>query len=116
MHQFLTLLWWLVVGHAVADFVVQSDTIALSKNRNLPNKTGVPWQFWLSAHALVHGGAVTLILVSPILGACEAVAHWAIDFGKCENWYDMATDQLFHLARKILWLLVSMSLLGLRAP
>jgi|HubBroStandDraft_4_1064222.scaffolds.fasta_scaffold59624_4 hypothetical protein len=103
-HHFLTLLWWLVVGHALADFALQSDAMALGKNRHLSNKTGVPWPYWLSAHAMIHGGTVAIILRSPVLGVFETMAHWVIDFGKCEGYYGIHIDQALHGACKLLWL------------
>ena len=111
MVRFLTLFWWLVVGHALADFVLQSETMALGKNRHLSSKTAVPWPYWLSAHALIHGGIVTLILTSPLLGAFEAVAHWTIDFGKCDGYYGIHIDQGLHAACKLLWLALCLELI-----
>lgn len=104
-------LWWLLVGHAVMDFWAQSDALAQMKNRNRPN-TRVPpgqkpqtmWPYALGAHALMHGGAVALITGSVTLGSFEAAAHFAIDFGKCENWYGIHVDQALHVACKLAWL------------
>jgi|SRR5271165_3728317 len=100
------LLWWLIVGHALADFVLQGEVMALGKNRNLPSRTGVPWFYWLGAHALVQGGAVAIVLDSPALGLAEAIAHWTIDFGKCDEWYGFNTDQILHGVCKLAWVLI----------
>jgi hypothetical protein len=102
----LGLLWWLIVSHAVGDFVLQDETMAKGKNRNLPGQTGVPWFYWLSAHALVQGGGVAIVLGSPVLGLSETIAHWVIDFGKCEDWYGLNTDQALHGLCKIIWLTI----------
>jgi hypothetical protein len=110
MHHFLTLLWWLATGHALADFALQSETMALGKNRHLSSKTGVPWPYWLGAHALIHGATVAIILTSPMLGVFEAMAHWAIDFGKCEGYYGIHIDQALHAACKFLWLALCFAL------
>jgi hypothetical protein len=104
-------LWWLLVGHVVMDFWAQSDALAQMKNRNRPN-TRVPpgqkpqtmWPYALTAHALMHGAAVAYILASVPLGIAEAVAHWLIDFGKCENWYGIHADQAMHVVCKLIWL------------
>jgi hypothetical protein len=41
---------------------------------------------------------------SATLGLLETVAHWAIDFGKCEKWYSIHVDQALHLLCKVAWL------------
>lgn len=105
----LARLWWLVVGHALADFVLQSDTMAKGKNRH--RRTDPPpgaryqptWGYWLTAHALIHGGVVAVVTGSVGLGLAEAVAHWLIDFGKCENWYGIHADQGAHGLCKLVW-------------
>lgn len=110
----LSLAWWLVVGHAVADFVLQLDSMARGKNRHRrtdppPGAVFTPtWVYWLSAHALTHGGTVALVTGSLELGVAEAALHWVIDFGKCENFYGVHVDQAAHLVCKALWLGVVM--------
>lgn len=64
------------------------------------------WPYALSAHALMHGAAVSLITGSVVLGLAETGAHWCIDFGKCENWYGIHLDQALHLACKVLWVAI----------
>lgn len=98
----------LVVGHAIMDFWAQSDALAQMKNRNRPN-TRVPpgqkpqtmWPYALTAHAIMHGGAVWLVTGSLTLGLVETAAHWVIDFGKCENLYGIHADQWMHLLCKL---------------
>lgn len=102
-------LFALLIGHAFADFVFQTESMAKGKNRH--NKTIPPpnakyqpcWMYWLSAHALVHGGIVWLITGNVWLGLAETIVHWCTDFGKCENWYGIHTDQSIHLVSKIIW-------------
>ncbi len=38
-----------------------------------------------------------------ILAVSEAVIHWSIDYGKCQNWFNIHTDQGLHVGCKILW-------------
>ncbi len=105
-------LFWLIVGHAFADFVFQSDSMAKGKNRH--RKTTPPpganyqptWFYWLTAHALVHGGVVALVTGSVALGLAEVVCHWCIDFGKCENWYGIHRDQGLHIICKLVWWII----------
>lgn len=108
----MTELLLLLMGHALADFGLQSEAMAKGKNRNrLVDPVSVPpgqkmlpaWGYWMTAHALIHGLAVTLIL-GPVWGIAETCAHWLIDFGKCENAYGIHYDQFAHLVCKVLWL------------
>ena len=38
------------------------------------------------------------------LGIAEFAAHWLIDLGKCEHFYEFNTDQAFHLVCKLVWI------------
>lgn len=105
----------LLMGHALADFALQSDSMARGKNRNRkPDMSVVPpgqsyqpsWFYWLTAHALIHGMVVWLITGNIYFGLGESVAHWVIDFGKCESWYGIHTDQAMHIIWKVAWSLL----------
>ena len=104
------MLFQLLVGHAVADFGLQSDWMAKNKNRNLPSsyvpegqKYTPTWFYVLGAHALIHGGMVYLVTNSVLLGILETIVHGVADFAKCENWTNPHVDQVIHIASKILW-------------
>lgn len=108
----LTTLLWLLLGHFVADYALQSDFMAKAKNRNRkldpatipPGQTPqAVWPWVLTAHASVHAAAVGLVTGSPLLALGELVVHWAIDYGKCENLYGIHQDQALHLATKVVW-------------
>jgi hypothetical protein len=101
----LTLLFWLFVAHAFGDYVFQTDVMSREKRRSSETELQkiVPWYYWLSAHALVHGGLIAAVTGSVVIGILETVAHWVIDFGKCEGWYGMKTDQLLHVLCKVMW-------------
>ena len=108
-------LWLMIAAHALCDFPLQGDNMAQLKNRHTPvdparvppgQKPMVTWQYWLTAHALIHGLAVTLITGSTVLGVAETVLHWLIDFAKCENWTTIHTDQSLHVACKVAWSLL----------
>ena len=100
LHQF----FWLMCLHAWADFSAQSEVMARSKNRHHrpEHKAWPKWWYWMTAHALIHGGAVSLVL-GPVAGVCEVATHWLIDFGKTEKLYGTNTDQFFHVLSKIVW-------------
>lgn len=111
----MILFFKLLIGHAFADFVFQSDTMAQRKNRNRPiDPKSIPpgakpqaiWFYFLTSHALVHGGVVWLLTGSPWYGLMETFLHWLIDFGKCENKYGIHVDQALHIFCKIAYVLV----------
>lgn len=102
------LLFKLLVGHAIADYALQGDTMAKYKRRSNHGGTaiGVPWYWWLGAHAFIHGGLVYVATATLSCACFEVIAHTLIDFGKCENRYGrhaMLIDQSLHVACKILY-------------
>lgn len=101
--------WFLLlVGHAVCDFPLQGEAIAVNKNRNMKTdlQKSVPWYYWMGAHALTHGGAVALITGMPVLGLLETVCHFGIDFLKCEKIFNIHVDQFLHFVCKTIWIVV----------
>ncbi len=107
----LALILKLIIGHALVDFVLQPSSMAMGKNRNrkwegsLEDKKFFPnWPYWLTAHALLHGGAVWMITGNLYLGILEIALHWIIDFAKCENWTNIHADQILHLICKGIYL------------
>ena len=104
----MILFFQLLIGHAVADFVFQSDTMAIAKSRHgqLEKAHGEnfpPWYYWLTAHSLIHGGAVYLLTGNVVFGLIETVLHWSIDFTKQERWINFHQDQALHILCKILY-------------
>jgi hypothetical protein len=102
-----TLLFWLVVGHVIADFSLQTHELSSTKRRTSAGE--MPWQVALTAHATIHAGAVAMISGSVMLGMMELLAHSAIDYAKCEGWLGcgrqaMWIDQLLHVACKVTWI------------
>jgi len=107
----MALFFEFLVGHSLGDYVFQSDIMANAKSRRAEiYKTagaGFPgWYYWLSSHALVHGGLVFLISGSWILGVCETVLHFIIDYAKCEHWISVHIDQLLHILCKVVYVYV----------
>jgi Protein of unknown function (DUF3307) len=102
----MALFFQLLIGHALADFVLQSDTMARAKDRHSDlaksaSRNFPPWYYWLGAHALVHGGAVYLFTGSAVLGLIEVMLHSAIDYAKCEHRISFHQDQALHIVCKI---------------
>ena len=108
MLSILPVFFQMVIGHAVSDFVLQPDAMGFGKNRNndAQRTKGAlfpHWYYWMTSHALVHGGAVYIITGSATLGLLETVLHWMIDFAKCEHWFNVHVDQSLHILCKILY-------------
>ena len=101
--------WWLLVGHAVGDWALQSDTMGVMKNRDRGAEAfpwlaaEVPWFYWLTAHSIIMGGCVAVVL-GPAYGVAEAALHWLVDLGKTRKVYGIAADQTLHLLCKAAWL------------
>lgn len=89
----------LAIFHALADFPLQGEYLAKQKVRTGAAAT-VDWLVALTAHSLIHAGAVWLVTGSILLGLCELFLHALIDFGKGERRYGLLVDQLLHLACK----------------
>lgn len=106
----MMLFFYLVCAHFLFDFILQSETVAINKNRNSRTELQkeVPWTMWMFAHACVHGGAVAWITNNVWLGFAEVFFHFVIDFYKCEKKYDISMDQMLHLLCKIAWAGITM--------
>ena len=96
----------LLVVHAVLDFMLQPDVMASAKSRHSRyhrqgNAEFPAWYYWLSAHAVGHGGGVYLVTGNIWLGLLECFLHGLIDHLKCERRTTLAQDQSLHLACKI---------------
>ncbi|MFK7911710.1 MAG: DUF3307 domain-containing protein [Akkermansiaceae bacterium] len=100
----------LAIGHAIMDFPLQGKFLSDAKDRHadisafLGNDapSGV-WIHALTAHSLIHAGAVWLITGSATLGIIEFVVHWIIDYAKCEGWTGFHTDQILHYVCKLIY-------------
>ncbi|HSQ57971.1 MAG TPA: DUF3307 domain-containing protein [Gemmata sp.] len=107
------LLFYLLATHALMDYALQSETIATCKCRGCdsPIARSVPWYYWLTAHTVLHGAAVGMVVywfgkgwnTVAAYAVAETVCHWLIDFGKCEKWYSIHVDQGLHVLCKLVW-------------
>ena len=65
------------------------------------------WFYWMSAHALIQGGLIMMVFPEFwYLGLIEMVTHFFTDVGKCEQRYNVHTDQFFHLLFKLCYLTI----------
>jgi hypothetical protein len=102
----MTVLFWLLVAHSLCDYPLQGEYLAAAKRKNSGHAT--PWWIALSAHSFIHAGAVALVTGSILLGVCELVLHWSIDYLKCGGKFGFTTDQVFHVSCKVLWAVLLM--------
>ena len=104
------MLFWLLVGHALADYPLQGDFLAKAKNHSAPIP-GVPWVHGLVWHSAIHAGAVALATGSVALGCGEFMVHCVIDYGKCGGWFGQGArafniDQTLHVLCKMAWVAI----------
>jgi hypothetical protein len=95
------MLLWLLLVHFLCDFGLQSDRMAREKCSGCD--ATLPWGWWLTAHASIHGLGVGVVTGSPSLALAELLLHALIDRLKCQRCYGITADQLLHLACKLLW-------------
>lgn len=106
------LLFALLIGHVLADFVLQTDVMAQAKNRH--NSTYVnpdvmpSWPYWMSAHSMIHAGIVWAITGNEVLGLAEFINHWWTDTMKCEKKFGPHADQFIHILTKVGYVLIIM--------
>jgi len=107
MSTIFEMAFWLLAGHAAADFALQTRWMTAAKNHHnrLVEDGGFPvWPLALGAHGLIHGAAVALATGSILLGCLETVSHALIDFMKSDGRYGFYADQALHLGLKALWI------------
>ncbi len=112
------LIVFFLAGHALMDFALQGDAMATCKCRkaNSPLQKAVPWYYWMSAHAILHGAMVGFIIrfsdvnITPqtvaAYAALETLFHWLIDVAKCEGHTNIHADQALHILCKLVWALM----------
>lgn len=104
---FLGLAFNMAAAHALCDFPLQPGLMSAAKRPGaVPT---MPWPFALGCHALIHGGAVSLLTGVWWLGAAETVAHALVDGAKCRGAFGMKTDQALHLSAKLLWAAIAVA-------
>lgn len=102
---YLGLFFAFVIAHALADFPLQGDYLAREKQRRTASSRE-SWIVALSAHSAIHAGGVWIVSGLALVGLVELILHWLIDWGKGEDRFGYATDQILHLACKACYVLV----------
>lgn len=99
----------LLIGHALADYPLQGDFLALHKQRTYRDPTRhLPEGLWihcLVAHSLIHAGCVWLVTGRVFFGFVELLLHITLDFLKGEKRTGFHTDQALHVASKVLYVI-----------
>jgi hypothetical protein len=96
-----------LIGHALCDFPLQGEYLANGKNwrflKHLQDPSRPPqiWVACMSAHCLIHTGAVWIITGSPLIAVAEFVLHWCIDVAKCRGMTTFNQDQSLHVLCKV---------------
>lgn len=91
----------LLCVHALTDFQLQNGAMWQCKGRDCSR-----WYYWLTAHALICGLGVYVVTQCLPLAIVEVVCHWLIDFYKGEKWIDIHTDQILHIACRIIYVII----------
>ena len=107
---FLEKLIPLILGHFVADFAIQTDTVAINKCPNNNSKININWAWWMSGHVSLHGLIVFLITGNSYLAFAEAIIHFYIDYLKCIGKFNLLVDQILHIICKMTWSLFIISI------
>lgn len=99
------LLLFLIVAHIICDFQLQGTAMSQAKNHKtgLVGPPNLPWWIAMGAHGLIHGAAVVWLTGSLMLGAIEIALHCFIDYVKNDGWISFRTDQILHVALKVVY-------------
>lgn len=104
------LLFAFLIGHALADFPLQGNFLAIGKERfgNLEKLTGTPWPrgmwvYCLTMHSLIQAGAVWIISGCAWIAVAEFFLHWLIDLAKSSRLTNFYVDQGLHIACKVVY-------------
>lgn len=99
LYIFARLLILLFAAHIVCDLTLQDGMLSSAKRR--VGNPDIPWYVALSAHSTIHSAAVLLITGSLPLALIEFVAHFVIDYAKCEGDVSLKQDQIAHVLFKV---------------
>jgi hypothetical protein len=91
-----------VWAHYLCDYPLQGAFLSEAKNR-FSSKIPYPWHEAMTAHAVIHGGAVALLTGVWWLAFPEIIIHFITDDRKCAGKIDIYTDQSIHIGCKLLW-------------
>lgn len=94
---------WLLIGHAIADYPMQTEWVARAKQPGFTFDGEAIWPSVLACHAGIHAGAVKLVTGSWLLAGLEFVAHAGIDYSRGRGLLSYNGDQAAHVGCKVAW-------------
>lgn len=94
----------LVCSHFLADYSLQSESMAIGKGRFDSHYNTVPWYYWMAAHCAVHSLFVMCITHNIYYGIIEFVIHFLSDYLKCKRKINIHIDQAIHIFSKLIYL------------
>lgn len=108
LYKFLSKLFLLLCGHAIADYALQSEKMIVRKDprhwtqNSFEDKYG-PWWWTMAAHSLINGLAVFLATGLLLPAISETVTHFISDTLKCAGKINTNSDQIIHITCKLVW-------------
>ena len=107
----LVLFWALLLGHALADFPLQGEFLAVGKDRHadLSAVTGGNtwpkgmWLYCLTIHSFIQATCVWVVTGSVVIRVIEFVLHWCIDLAPTAGCTHFSVDQGLHVACKAIY-------------
>jgi len=90
----------LIFGHALADYPLQQEFLAVGKAQGWPGIHRIYCLFW---HSLIHAGFVLYITNNLYFAGFELIIHMIIDELKVRKITNYEVDQLLHIICKILY-------------
>jgi hypothetical protein len=94
---------WLLIGHAIADYALQTEWLARAKQPGGTFEGEIIWPGVLACHAGIHAGAVKIATGSWLLAGLEFAAHATIDYARGRGLMGFNADQAAHVGCKVLW-------------
>ncbi|XKT75365.1 MAG: DUF3307 domain-containing protein [Patescibacteria group bacterium UBA2103] len=111
MEHSFELFFALCIGHAVVDYGLSTEYVALGKSHKNPVGKGV-WPWVLLAHSLMHAGVVYTITGYWILAVGELLLHAITDYLKSDGKINYHVDQSIHYLTKGLWVYMTLYVLS----
>lgn len=111
LHPLASMFALMIAAHFLFDFPLQGQYLSDAKNHKAPIP-GVPWQWALFGHSVMHGAAVWWITGYWFIGVAEICIHAIVDHQRCAKNISFMSDQLLHVISKIAWTALAFGLMA----